>query len=58
MFPLMEMAGHDRIKYISYEVYEYNDENPDNDHKKYGADQALTHGWIKEQPRFKRLETV
>jgi hypothetical protein len=58
MFPLLEMAGHDRIKYIQQEIYEYNDENPVNDHKLRGAQQALTETWLRQQPRFQRLETV
>jgi hypothetical protein len=58
MFPLLEMAGHDRIKYIQQEIYEYNDENPDNDHKIHGDQQALTETWLRQQPRFQRLENV
>jgi hypothetical protein len=58
MFPLLEMAGHDRIRYIQQEIYEYNDENPDNDHKINGVEQALTETWLRQQPRFERLEVV
>ena len=58
MFPLYEMAGHDRTRHIDQEIYEYNDENPDNDHKIHGADQALMETWLRKQPRFERLENV
>ncbi len=58
MFPLLEMAGHDRIRYIQQEIYEYNDENPNNDHKINGAEQALTETWLRQRPKYQRLETV
>jgi len=32
MFPAMEMAGHERTKFISDIVYVHNDENPQSDH--------------------------
>lgn len=34
MFPMIEMADNDRIKYIDRTLYIYNTENPINDHKK------------------------
>lgn len=33
MFPMLEMAGQDRVKYVFERIYTYNQESPYNDHK-------------------------
>ena len=56
MFPAMEMAGDNRIRFIQKPMYIYNDLNPLNDHKVRGEEQATVDMWIRAQPRFKRIE--
>lgn len=58
MYALMEMAGHDRIENISKVIYEYNDENPENDHKVNSGLQVETDKWLRKQKPFERLAEV
>ncbi|MBE3037002.1 MAG: hypothetical protein IMZ70_08000 [Candidatus Atribacteria bacterium] len=57
MFPMIEMAGLDRTRYIKQVIYRYNDLNPLNDHKTRGAEQLATDKWIRSQKPFERLES-
>jgi hypothetical protein len=58
MFPLMEMAGHSRMRFIKQVIYRYNDLNPDNDHKVRAQEQYETAKWLREQKPFERLEKL
>jgi hypothetical protein len=58
MYPLIEMAGYDRTKYIKQTIYTYNDDNPDNDHKTMPEEQLATDKWLRSQEPFKRLESL
>jgi hypothetical protein len=56
MFPLLEMAGHDRIRYIPDILYEYNDLNPFNDHKIAPEEQHRMERYLRKQAPYHRLE--
>lgn len=58
MFPLIEMAGLQRTRYIKQVIYRYNDENPLNDHKVRGAEQLSVDKWIRSQTPFKQLRDM
>ncbi len=58
MFPLIEMAGLDRTRYIKQVVYRYNDLNPMNDHKTRGAEQLAVDKWIRQQKPYERLKEL
>lgn len=53
MFPIIEMAGVERVKYIPEEIYLYNDQNPRNDHKIRGEEQKRVEKWLRSQPKAK-----
>ena len=55
MFPMMEMAGLDRIQNIKKVLYIYNDLSPYNDHKAWGDEQRRTDRWIRKQPKYRRI---
>jgi len=56
MFPMMEMAGLDRIIHVKECLYCYNDLNPYNDHKIAKADQLRNERFLRRKPRYKRVE--
>lgn len=56
MFPMLEMAGLDRIKHIKECLYCYNDLNPVNDHKIAKQDQERTVKYLRSLPPYKRVE--
>lgn len=58
MFPLMEMAGHERIHHINKPLYIYNDMNPLNDHKVSGKEQKEIEKWLRERPKLKKLKSL
>lgn len=58
MFPLIEMAGIERVKYIPDEIYLYNDLNPRNDHKIRGEEQKKVERWLRSQPKEKWLNSL
>lgn len=55
MFPLIEMAGWDRIRFIQDCLYVYNDESPLNDHKVRGREQKEIEFWIRGKKPYQRL---
>ena len=55
MYPMLEMAGLDRIKHIKECIYCYNDLNPLNDHKVAKEDQVRTTAYLKSKTPYKRL---
>ena len=55
MYPLMEMAGLDRIQWIPEQIYVYNDFSELNDCKVNGVLQKRMEKYIRKKPRYKRL---
>jgi glycosyltransferase involved in cell wall biosynthesis len=55
MFPLIEMSGLHRIKFIEKALYVYNDLNPINDHKKNPSLQIKTNLEIRNKLKYKEL---
>ena len=55
MYPLIEMAGNDRIHYVDKIMYLYNDLNPINDYKKNLQLQEYTAAFIKKKLRYRML---
>lgn len=56
MFPMMEMAGHDRIRFIDKPLYVYNDMSELNDHKVRGEEQIRIDKMIRSLPKFERVQ--
>ena len=56
MFPIMEMAGFEKVKYNDVALYIYNRENTISDDKIDQAGQTGTHMEISRKPRFKKIE--
>lgn len=55
MYPMLEMAGPYKSKYIPYYMYVYNVETPDNVHKHSLHDQHATADQIRRRPPYGRL---
>lgn len=55
MYPLIEMAGNDRIRFINKVMYLYNDLNPINDFKRNLKLQMDTANYIKSKPKYRML---
>jgi glycosyltransferase involved in cell wall biosynthesis len=55
MYPLIEMSGLDRIKFIDRIMYVYNDQNPLNDFRKNVAEQLRMAKEIKNKKPYERL---
>ena len=58
MFPILEMSGLDRIKYVPDVIYNYNDLSDLNDHKVDPEGQKRIEKIIRKRPRYKRLESL
>lgn len=58
MFPVMELAGLDRIKYVPEVIYNYNDLSDLNDHKVDPEGQKRIEKIIRKRPRYKRLKEL
>lgn len=58
MLACLDMAGHDRAKYLHQVVYEYNDQNLLNDHKIDGRLQIETDKWLRSLLPRERLVEV
>lgn len=54
-YPMAEMSGLDRIKFIDKPIHVYNDLNPLNDHKTQGAEQKRIEKLLRKRPRYKCL---
>ena len=55
MFPIAEMCGHDKIKFIPDVIYLYNDQNPIGDNKINQNDQNRTGCLILNKPCYERI---
>ena len=58
MFPLLEMAGHSRIRHINRPLYIYNDLNPLNDHKIASKEQKEMEYWLRDKKPFEELRSL
>lgn len=58
MIPLMELAGHDRIRFIPDVLYVYNDMNPNNDFRVNTELQRKTEKVIRQMAALKRVEAT
>ena len=58
LFPLIEMAGCDRIEFIPEVLYIYNMETPANDAKKYFNEQVNNDRYIRSRPPYATLEEI
>ena len=56
MFPLLEMAGADRIRYIHEMLYVYNNSNPLSEHRSIPVDQLLAACKMRAKVPYKMLE--
>jgi glycosyltransferase involved in cell wall biosynthesis len=52
MFPMLEMCGPNRVKYISERIYTYNQETPFNDGKVRLREQMITSRYIAAKPAY------
>lgn len=57
-FPILEMCGLDRIRYVPDIIYNYNDLSDLNDHKVVPADQKRNEKQLRRKPAYKRLEKL
>ena len=55
LYPLIEMCGNSRIRFIEKVLYIYNNDNPINDYKKNVSLQLSTAQYIKKLPKYKEL---
>jgi len=58
MFPMLEMAGIDRVRFIQKKIYCYNDKTGMNDHEINVQKQVSTERWLRKQRSFPRLEEL
>ena len=56
MFPLLEMAGADRIKYLDEMLYVYNNSNPLSEHRSIPVDQLVAACKMRAMPPYPLLE--
>jgi glycosyltransferase involved in cell wall biosynthesis len=57
MFPIMEMAGHDKVKFNDTILYVYNRNNPISDDRVNQQLQWSIHNEISNKPGFKKIES-
>ena len=55
MYPMIEMAGINRIRYINKILYVYNTQNPLNDHKKNVSYQLIIREFIKNKKEYNEI---
>ncbi len=58
MFPMLEMAGQDRVKYVFERIYTYNQESPYNDHKMRLKEQKLFADYFVNKTPYQYQETL
>lgn len=58
MFPMLEMAGFDRVRFIQHDLLMYNQETPFNDGKLYLRQQMFYTDYIAAMPSYSRRETL
>lgn len=55
MWPALEMAGYDRVRFISERIYVYNRETPHNDEKLRSPQQQSFHHYLQAKPPYSCL---
>jgi glycosyltransferase involved in cell wall biosynthesis len=58
MLPMLEMAGKDRVQYVSERIYTYNQETPYNDYKLRLKDQESTADYINSMLPYSYIENL
>lgn len=58
LFPMMEMAGFERVKYNNKKIYIYNRENPISDCYVNEQLQKSIHAEINNKPKFKKIDSI
>lgn len=58
MFPMLEMAGKERIRQIEKPLYIYNDMNELNDHKTVPFEQINMDKWLRAQKPYKKIASI
>lgn len=58
MWPMLEMAGYHRTKWIQEKIYVYNQQTPYNDAKKFLKDQMFFTNYIAAMPPYKYVECI
>lgn len=58
MFPMLEMAGLQHIKFISEQIYVYNDLSDYNDHKLNRQDQKKAEMIIRKKPKYNLITSL
>lgn len=58
MWPMMEMAGYDRVKFIEDRIYIYNQENPHGDSVENVKKQMYFTDYIAAKPQYKYMEKL
>jgi len=57
MWPMLEMAGYDRVRWMGEQLYVYNRETPHNDEKERSEEQQASHREIMAKPPYERVES-
>jgi len=57
-FPMMELAGPERVRHIPDTLYLYNDTSPHNDHKVQWEEQKRCERYIRRLPPYKQVEVL
>ena len=58
MFPMLEMAGKEKIRFVEKPLYIYNDMSELNDHKVSPSDQIDTDKWLRAQKPYKKIASI
>jgi hypothetical protein len=58
MFPMLEMAGKEKIRFIEKPLYIYNDMSELNDHKVSPSNQIDTDKWLRAQKPYKKIASI
>lgn len=57
MFPMLEMVGQDRVKFVSEKIYTYNQETPYNNHKMRSDEQRMFASYFSNKTPYQYRET-
>jgi hypothetical protein len=58
MWPMLEMAGHKRVRWIPQRIYTHNQATPFNDSKVHLREQMVLTNFIAAQPQYKYVEDI
>jgi len=57
MCPLMELAGHGRVRFADRVLYHYNDQGPDHIHTSHRQAQSVNFECVRNKPRFAPIDS-